>query len=330
MAHKSFENFLIWKIKKGLGESILSLSGEPDFSENGSFTGYRRTIEKISDKDTNEQYINAIELLVVGIAHVDAEGKFIHVNKHLCSMLGYSHEELLQLTVREVSHPDDENITDDIRLKLYSGEIDSFKLEKRYLRKDNSSIWVGLTIVVNRGVDGKPLYGVSLVEDISARKKAEERVRYLANHDEMTDLPNRAYFSQLVTQTIKYSKRYKRAFGVLFIGLDRFKHINDSLGLDSGDQLIIQMAKRLKNCLRSSDLVARLGGDEFAILAHEVENKKDVVTVARNILSIAKKPFNIMGVECRVTVSVGICMFPAGSEDEQALMQNSNVALRHF
>src|SRR5690606_24217344 len=141
-----------------------------------------------------------------------------------------SRDEFLARTVRQVSHPDDQRATDEQRVRLHSGEISSFSTEKRYVRKDGTPVWVRITATTKRRPDGRPLYDISVVEDISDRKRAEARVQYLATHDEMTGLPNRAMFAQLLSHAIDAARRNPRQLAVLFIDLDRFKIINDSLG----------------------------------------------------------------------------------------------------
>ena len=141
------------------------------------------------------------------------------------------------MTVKQISHPEDVNVTDEDKARLHGGQIKEFKAEKRYLRKDGSPIWVALTVTVKLDRTGEPLYDISVVEDISARKEAEDRIQYLATHDDMTGLPNRAMFSQLLSHEVKSAQRYEHKFAVLFIDLDRFKLINDSLGHAAGDTL---------------------------------------------------------------------------------------------
>jgi diguanylate cyclase (GGDEF)-like protein/PAS domain S-box-containing protein len=589
-------------------------------------------------RESEARYFSTVRLAAIGIAHVDSRGRFIHVNRRLCEMLGYEEAELLQRTVKDVSHPDDRDVTNSYRDQLRAGRIDSFKLEKRYLRKDGTPIWVGLTIACKRTPSGAPLYDISVVEDISARKAAEqrnqrlgrmytalsatneamlranspedlyervceaavsggnfliaqalladesgkmrtvalrgrdsellaeakssgdessrygrglvgtafrtqkpcvsndflndertlpwhdaaraigiasgaalplirngrslgaltvftgelnafdaeivmllermvenvayklgnfereaertraeqalreseerfrsltqlssdwyweqdpnlrfsrfecprsadgwdgfirrrlgrlgwgpeagleiedaggwdgfrrllqahqpyrdvvmfrtlsdgsrrytsvsgepmfdrdgrfagyrgvgrdvterkqadERIQYLATHDGLTGLPNRAMFSQLLNMTIETSRRYSRSFAVLFIDLDRFKLINDSLGHEAGDTLLKEMSGRLRSSLRASDVIARLGGDEFVVLLPEVEEVAEVAVVARSILSAALAPLTIAGHECRVTASIGICMYPRDATDEQSLMKNADIAM---
>jgi diguanylate cyclase (GGDEF)-like protein/PAS domain S-box-containing protein len=159
------------------------------------------------------------------------------------------------------------------------------------------------------------------------RKGAEERVRHLANHDALTSLPNRTMFNEVLNISIKNAQRYHRNFAVLFIDLDRFKIINDTLGHDAGDKLLQEMAARLTHVLRDSDVVARLGGDEFVVLLQETNEPRQVEAVVRKILSALIKPVTIQGQECRVTASIGICMYPADAQDDLSLMKNADIAM---
>jgi diguanylate cyclase (GGDEF)-like protein/PAS domain S-box-containing protein len=215
-------------------------------------------------------------------------------------MLGYTEHELISKTVKGISHPDDAHLTDGLRDRLRAGALESFKIEKRYIRKDGTPLWVGLTVATRRDRSGAPLYDVSIVDDISVRKKAEERVEYLATHDSLTGLPNRAMFDQLLALATETARRYDRHLAVLYIDLDRFKIVNDSLGHEAGDVLLREIASRLRECLRTSDVVARLGGDEFIVLVPEVGDATEAATVARIILSAIMRPIVILGQECRV------------------------------
>jgi diguanylate cyclase (GGDEF)-like protein/PAS domain S-box-containing protein len=164
-------------------------------------------------------------------------------------------------------------------------------------------------------------------KDVTAQKMAEERIQHLATHDGLTGLPNRLMFSQLLNMALQSARRYDRSFAVLFIDLDRFKIINDTLGHESGDMLLQETARRLTMEMRASDVVARLGGDEFVILVQEVSEQEQVAIVARKILSSVIKPMTLDGQECRITASIGICMFPACGSDEQTLMKNADMAM---
>lgn len=220
-------------------------------------------------RESERRFTSTMELAAIGIAHVDESGRLLYVNPQLCKMLQYTEHELTGMTVRQISHPGDVFATDEMRENLRNGAIESFKLEKRYVRKDGSPVWVGLTIAAKRDRDGSQVADISIVEDISARKSAEERVQYLATHDGLTGLPNRAMFGELLKLGIETSRSHDRQLAVLFIDLDRFKIINDSLGHEAGDVLLREIALRLRQCLCVGNVVARLGGDEFVVLTQE-------------------------------------------------------------
>jgi diguanylate cyclase (GGDEF)-like protein len=154
-----------------------------------------------------------------------------------------------------------------------------------------------------------------------------QRVEYLAYHDGLTELPNRSLFSKLLSQSINEAHRYGRQLAVAFLDLDRFKQINDTLGHEAGDQLLREIASRLKECVRESDTVARLGGDEFVVLLPELGDGKYAATVAQKILSVIARPFNLIGHEFRVTASIGIGIYPQDGLDEQTLTKNADIAM---
>lgn len=168
---------------------------------------------------------------------------------------------------------------------------------------------------------------------LSRQRAAEEQiahakqVEYLAFHDGLTGLPNRSLFSKLLAQSISYANRYQKKLAVLFLDLDRFKQINDTLGHDAGDDLLKEVARRLKVSLRESDVVARMGGDEFVAILPELEDENYSSQAARKILAAVAEPFTLAGQEYRVTVSVGISTYPQDGLDEQTLTKNADVAM---
>jgi diguanylate cyclase (GGDEF)-like protein len=166
-----------------------------------------------------------------------------------------------------------------------------------------------------------------LQDEVQERKRSEERIQYLAYHDSLTALPNRSFFSKLLNHGISQAHRHKRGLAVLFIDLDRFKHINDTLGHEVGDTLLQEVAKRLKSCLRESDTVARLGGDEFVVLLEEIDYQQQISIVAHKMLMALVKPFVNVGQEFHVTGSIGISVYPVHGEDEQSLMKNADIAM---
>jgi len=165
--------------------------------------------------------------------------------------------------------------------------------------------------------------------DITPRKQAEERIQYLATHDSLTGLPNRVMFAELLSHVLASARRNRRKFAVLFIDLDRFKFINDSLGHEAGDALLCEVARRLKDSLRASDIVARMGGDEFVMLLQDLGNSEQAGGIARKLLSAVIKPIELNGQECRVTASIGISVFPDDAPDETSLMTHADLAMYH-
>ena len=159
------------------------------------------------------------------------------------------------------------------------------------------------------------------------KAKADERIEYLASHDSLTELPNREMFNRLLHSTIEAAQRRQRRFAVLFIDLDRFKIINDSLGHEAGDMLLVETAGRLRQNLRPGDVVARLGGDEFVVILEETAESQDVETIARTLLSALSQPLQLSGHECHTTASIGIAMFPADGTDVPTLTKNADMAM---
>ncbi|MBR2515137.1 MAG: diguanylate cyclase [Halomonas sp.] len=154
-----------------------------------------------------------------------------------------------------------------------------------------------------------------------------EQVEHLAFHDALTELPNRAFFSYLVTQAVRLGERHEEPFALLFLDLDRFKLVNDSLGHEAGDHLLQETAKRLTSAVRASDVVARLGGDEFVIILHKVDSQACVTPIAEKILDSVREPFYLAGKECHVSVSIGASLFPFDGLDEQTLIKNADMAM---
>jgi diguanylate cyclase (GGDEF)-like protein len=170
-------------------------------------------------------------------------------------------------------------------------------------------------------------YALGNFDRADEKNRADERIEYLASHDSMTNLPNREMFNQLLHFTIEASRRYQRRFSVLFIDLDRFKVINDSLGHEAGDALLVEAASRLRQSLRSSDVVARLGGDEFVVILESTAESLHVETIAQTLLSTLSQPLQLCGHECHITASIGIAVFPGDGTDVHTLTKNADMAM---
>ena len=159
------------------------------------------------------------------------------------------------------------------------------------------------------------------------KTKADERIEYLASHDSLTNLPNREMFNGMLRRAIDGAARYQRRFALLFIDLDRFKVINDSLGHDAGDMLLVEIGGRLRRALRSTDVVARLGGDEFVVILEETAERHEVEHIAGELLSVLSQPLQLSGHECQTTASIGIAIYPSDGTDMQTLTKNADMAM---
>ncbi|HEY6353330.1 MAG TPA: EAL domain-containing protein, partial [Burkholderiaceae bacterium] len=168
-------------------------------------------------------------------------------------------------------------------------------------------------------------HGVS--RDITERRLAEDSIRHLATHDTLTGLPNRTLFIEELGRSMREARRDGRQLALLFVDLDHFKIINDTLGHDAGDMLLARMATSLRECLRPHDLVARLGGDEFVVLVRHPAGHDEAAVVARKLLAAVTQPMSLKGQECRVSASVGICIFPDSADDEASLMKGADIAM---
>jgi diguanylate cyclase (GGDEF)-like protein/PAS domain S-box-containing protein len=193
--------------------------------------------------------------------------------------------------------------------------------------RDGSLRWTSASGEPCYDADGEfsGYHGIS--RDITERRLAEDSIRHLATHDTLTGLPNRSLFIEELGRSMREARRDGRQLALLFVDLDHFKIINDTLGHDAGDLLLAQMATALRDCLRPHDLVARLGGDEFVVLVRHPAGHDEAAVVARKLLAAVTQPMSLKGQECRVSASVGICIFPDGADDEASLMKGADIAM---
>jgi diguanylate cyclase (GGDEF)-like protein/PAS domain S-box-containing protein len=196
-----------------------------------------------------------------------------------------------------------------------------------YLRHRNGTdVWANIIAYIQNPRNTAEAT-IWMIEDRSQQKLAEERARFLATHDTLTSLPNRALFDEMLGRAIEAARRYARCFALLFIDLDGFKAVNDTLGHDAGDALLKEIGARLVRCVRAGDIVARYGGDEFVVLVQEVSEAGQVATVAGKILAAASQPAVVTGKECLVSASIGISLYPSDAPDAQALLKSADAAM---
>jgi len=262
----------------------------------------------------------------VGIVLLGPDGRLLRVNGKMAQILGYSEIELLQRFFQQLTHVDD--LPDELTLvkRLRDGEISDYQRERRLLRRDGTPIWVNVSVSTMRDAYGNQRF-IAVVEDISRRKGAEEALLRVINHDALTGLPNRVLLQDRLERAIAHAHRAGTQVAVMFIDLDRFKHVNDTLGHDAGDQLIVEIARRLAGTLRESDTVARQGGDEFVVVLPEMNGETDAARVARKLLDNLLQPLLLCGQEVFPTGSIGIAMFPRDGTDSATLLKCADSAM---
>ncbi|HVK95860.1 MAG TPA: EAL domain-containing protein, partial [Noviherbaspirillum sp.] len=268
-----------------------------------------------------------VESNIIGIYFWDSQGFICESNEAFRNLLGYTEQELREhpLHWKSLSPPEYAHIAARAAEELQQrGSVTPY--EKEYFRKDGSRIpvLVGAALINDARKEG-----VAFVLDLSERKRAEERIRYMADHDALTGLPNRALLRDRLHQALAHAYRAHAQVAVLFIDLDYFKHINDSLGHPIGDCLLQQVAQRLQGCVRDGDSVARLGGDEFVLTLPLVKGSDDAVLVADKALEALAAPFDCEGHALHVSGSIGISMYPDDGSDVETLMRTADTAMYH-
>lgn len=257
------------------------------------------------------------------IATIGLDGTFREVNPATMPSLGYEPEELVGANLVSLVHPEDRDHT--IQILAAVPRKCSADFQSRVIRKDGTSAWFEwkATLLEGEGV----LFCIA--RDITERKEFEDQLSHLAFHDTLTDLPNRALFAERLKHALASAVRRKSTVALLFLDLDSFKAINDTLGHNAGDALLIQLAARLRPCVRNEDTLARFAGDEFTVLLEEVADVDEAVTVARRIGAILHEPFSVNGTELYMTSSIGIALSSQGECGFEALLSRADAAMYH-
>ena len=307
---------------------VTNLTHDP--SVDGWVANLRDVTErKASDAALNEAqavFQHAFDDAPIGIGLVALSGHILRANRAMAALLGRTQEELVGVRIGDLTHPDDVETNDDHGERLNRSEIESYRLERRYLRPDGTTVWAALSVSLVRDMSGQPLYQIGQLEDITDRKALADRLAHDAAHDAMTGLLNRASFTERVTAAL--AARAGRKVAVLFIDLDHFKVVNDSLGHALGDELVTTISQRLRDALRGGHVVARFGGDEFVVLVSNLLDEEAAITVARRLLAAVAEPVPLNTQEVFVTASIGIAI--AGEDDTAGtLLRHADAAMYH-
>ena len=259
----------------------------------------------------------------------DLEGHFTYVSSRVQSVWGYSDHELTGRTPAELMPPGEaERIREWLRHNMRSdGSFND--LEHTIVDRHGETRWVLINAVGTFDATGKRIGQRGTGRDITDRKTAEARISYLATRDPLTELPNRVLFNDRLEQGIVAARRTGQSLALLFIDLDRFKNINDSLGHQVGDLLLREVADRMQGCIRKGDTLSRLGGDEFVVTLEGLQQAEDAAQVAAKIIKTLSRPCEIAGHTLNTSCSIGISIYPLDADDDRALMKNADTAMYH-
>jgi diguanylate cyclase (GGDEF)-like protein/PAS domain S-box-containing protein len=300
-------------------------------SADGSGQAFRLVLELAEGKlaaleRSEERFRRIVHSAQEGIWEIDAQSRTSFVNPKMASMLGYPIEDIVDQPL--MAFMDDEgrailerNIAQ--RQQGGGGERHEFK----FIRRDGSALWT--TLITNPIFDAKGVYlgALALVTDISASKASSDLIWHQANFDALTALPNRHMFQDRLGQEMKKAKREGLILALLFIDLDQFKQVNDTLGHEQGDALLVQAAARIADCVRASDTLARLGGDEFTVILAGLEQVASAERVAQNIVAALALPFALGGEQGEVSASIGIACYPADAATPEELLRHADQAM---
>lgn len=286
----------------------------------------------ITDRKTAEQDLVLAAKVFEGsreaVMILDDQGRVLSVNRAFTAITGFRADEVRKAPVNLF---DPARYDPDFLASVWaSASRDAgWEGEVWLRRRDELAFPARLRVGVVRGADERPSQYVLIFEDISERKAQEDRIRHLAQHDFLTGLPNRALLEDRLKQAVPLAQRNGTRLGVMFLDLDRFKIINDSLGHETGDALLKQVARRLIGSVRAADTVSRQGGDEFVILLQDLDTPDHAAAVARKVLEVLAEPFVLDGLTLSVTPSMGIAVFPDDGADFQTLLKNADAAMYH-
>ncbi len=273
-----------------------------------------------------QQAVQIIEHTMEGVVITDGEGNITSVNPAFCEITGYNESECIHHhldLIKSDRHP--QEFFDELWQKVK--ETGSWRGEVWNQRKNGQVYPVWMTISSVRDERDHILHYVAVFSDITSIKQSQSQLEHLAHHDSLTNLPNRLLFEDRLQHAISQSKRQGRQLAVLFIDMDRFKNINDTLGHAMGDELLKDVAKRLQHILRDGDTAARLGGDEFTVLVENLEDPSQAAVVAAKIQESFKTPYKIAGRELHITTSIGISIYPEDGLTVADLTKNADAAM---
>ncbi len=261
------------------------------------------------------------------ISRSTMRGRMLYVSEAARTLLGYEAAQMVGHSIFEFIAEEDHHVLRQVTARIEQ-ERSPQTFSYRVVRKDGSRIWFETTSrAIPDPVTGELSEIVAVSRDISERRRAEEQIEYQAYHDALTGLPNRLLFRDRLTIALAHAKRQQTPVAVMFLDLDRFKYVNDTLGHSLGDELLRAVAARLRTVLREGDTIARMGGDEFTVLLTDLVSPTDAAKIAQKLLDTIAHPIRVEGHELYATTSIGIALYPSDGDSAEALLQNADSAM---
>jgi diguanylate cyclase (GGDEF)-like protein/PAS domain S-box-containing protein len=293
------------------------------------------------------------------IAHLSLDGQWIRCNRAFCEMLGYPGDEMPAKSFQQIFWSEDAKGKLNPVSSMQKGEVESFEIQKYCLKKDGESLWAGISMKRISDSRHSPSFVVVNVENLQSLKTEEaalqedraqlahildtvdtgalddaalrssaEKFAYMACHDSLTGLPNRRYLSMKLERSLDRARRRKEMLAVLFLDLDSFKQVNDSMGHECGDQLLKEVVSRLQQRLRKDDFIVRFGGDEFVLVLDDEVSEQNTWNLATTLIQLVGAPYELGdGKTAQIGLSIGIAFFPKDGSDLPTLLQNADNAL---
>lgn len=257
---------------------------------------------------SEEKFSSLVNMSREGIASLDASGNFNFANPYLLQLLGYEHDALMGKPFLDVVCESHRDAVGGHLMQHSQGVDESY--DAVLVGAEGQPVDVHIAASALVGKQSENLGSIMVITNISERKKREDKVRHMAEHDPLTGLPNRTMFMAHLTQAMRQARRYKRSFALAFIDLDRFKTVNDSFGHPVGDLALVEAAKRMQSVVRDADLLCRHGGDEFILLFTEIASAKNIHAMIEKIQAVFAEPFSVEGHRFTLSISVGVAIYP--------------------
>jgi diguanylate cyclase (GGDEF)-like protein/PAS domain S-box-containing protein len=322
-----------WRQRKDNSLFVASETVTPICNAEGAIDSFAIAMRDITDRkkaerrvqESEQRYKSLFEQNSDAIFSLDFSGRFLSVNPAVEQTSGYTPSELLNKPYTSIMVPEDVALAQQsFERAATQGEPEQTELTIFHKHGHRVELSVNtMPIVIDQEIVG--VYGIA--KDITEKKRAEHLINHMAYHDSLTDLPNRRLFKDRLTQALEQTIAHEEQLAILFIDLDRFKIINDSLGHAFGDLVLQCVAERLSSCVREHDLVARMGGDEFTVLLPKLADSEDVLGIAQRLLETINQPMEINGQELHITPSIGISRYPQDGQDTETLMKHADTAM---